>query len=52
MPKRVIYATIACGSCARARKRRLEEKQVPFEKADVSYNAEQRHAMMEKPPAE
>ena len=47
MPKTVIYTTIACGYCVRA-KRLLKEKQVPFEEVDVSYDAEKRHAMMEK----
>ena len=47
MPKTIIYTTIACGYCVQA-KRLLEEKQVPFEEVDVSYDAEMRRAMMEK----
>jgi glutaredoxin 3 len=47
MPRTVIYTTIACGYCVRA-KRFLKEKQVPFKEVDVSYDAEGRHAMMEK----
>nr|TFG55031.1 MAG: glutaredoxin 3 [Hyphomicrobiales bacterium] len=47
MPKTIIYTTISCGYCVRA-KRLLEEKQIPYEEIDVSYNAELRRAMMEK----
>ena len=47
MPKTIIYTTIACGYCFRA-KRLLEEKQAPFEEIDVSYDVEMRRAMMEK----
>ena len=47
MPKTIIYTTIACGYCVRA-KRLLEAKQIPFEEVDVSYDVETRLAMMEK----
>ncbi len=47
MPKTIIYTTIACGYCVRA-KRLLEAKGIPFEEVGVSYDAETRLAMMEK----
>jgi len=47
MPSAVIYTTIACGYCVRA-KRLLKDKQVPFDEVDVSYDAQKRSAMMEK----
>ena len=47
MPKAIIYTTIACGYCMRA-KELLKGKQVPFEEIDVSYDAEGRRVMMEK----
>lgn len=47
MPKSTNSTTISCGYCLRA-KQLLEEKQMPFEEIDVSYNAEGCRAMMEK----
>lgn len=47
MPKTVIYTSVACGYCSRA-KRLLQEKQVPYEEVDVSYDVEMRRLMMDK----
>jgi glutaredoxin 3 len=47
MPKTVIYTTIYCGYCVRA-KRLLKEKKIPFEEIDVSCDVEKRRSMMEK----
>jgi len=47
MPKIIIYSTIACGYCMRA-KQLLKGKQIPFEEIDVSYSPDGRRTMMEK----